>query len=426
MHGSRPHSRRRLAVVSTVIVLLVLLTVDPSLVAPHSAEEMDMKGPDDVKLVSVSEESDVKLWPFTSRQQSFESLTLPINAVVRGESSRVITQLSGHGDKELEPMTNDWQGIGDESEPVVVNGGDIRWRDTTGATRYTYIAAPGPAGGWMTETAQLHDGTYFGSRHHLRLYEGGSEGARWTAIQAHHEHWDWFRLRHTVGSLSIAQHHLETEYLGASYTADISRERFANGGASDADGWASVIDLRPLSTVGMLSAGLLLFGSIQGRNNWQTTVEQVSEGFSDEVHQRSALLLVSLLSLPLIVRSASILAETTVPNVPVKLVAGMGYLVFAVGIPVVTILFSHGGEPFDWAGIAILGLGLGFVLDYQSIGIEVLPIAVVLHRLVVLGVIGFVAASASNQTVENPWSQSTKVGLVMWVCVLAWPLFIGL
>lgn len=428
MHGSRPRSRRRLVTAVTVVVLLALLVVSPGLVAPHAAEEVPRKGPDDVRLVSVSEESDARLWPFTSRQRSFESLTLPINALVRAESSRVVSQLQRRSGSDWESADDEWQGVGNEAEPVVVEGTDVTWDETTGATRYTYVSAPGSAGGWTTETAQIHDGTYFGSRYHLRLYEGGTGGDRWTAIQAHHEHWDWFRLRHTVGSLSVAQQQFETEYFGAAYTADVGRERFANGGISDADGWVSIVDLRPLSTVGALSVGLLLFGAIEGRTSatWRSMVDHVTAVLSDETGQRSVLLFAALLSLPLFVRSAAVFAETAVGVLPVKLVAGTLYLVLAAGVPAVALALPHEGEPFDWAGIAILGLGVGFVLDYQSIGIEVLPIAVVLHRLTVLGVVGFLAAGASRRTAETPWNSSTKIGLVTWLCLLSWPLLVGL
>ncbi|SFK88869.1 hypothetical protein SAMN04487950_1661 [Halogranum rubrum] len=415
-----------MAVVTFLVLLLALLVVEPGLVAPHSTEDVTRRGPDDVRLVNPSEESDAQLWPFTSRGRSFESLTLPINAVVRGNTARVVSQLRNQRDSQWEQLDRDWQGVDDEGEPLVVEGTDIAWGETTGATRYTYVSTPNAGGEWVTETAQLHDGTYFGSRYHLRLYEGGTDGARWTAIQAHHEHWDWFRLRHTVGSLATAQHHLETEYFGTAYTADVSRERFANGGISDADGWVSVVDLRSLASANIVWGALLLSGFAEARNTSQTAIDQLTVWLSDGLGQRSALLFACLLSLPLLVRTLSITGETAVPGLPVKLVAGTLYLCLAVGIPAAALTFPLSGEPFDWAGIAILGLGLGFILDYQSIGIDVLPIAVVLHRLAVLGIVGLIAASASYRTPEERWNRPLKIGLVLWACVLAWPLFIGL
>ena len=52
-------------------------------------------------------------------------------------------------------------------------------------------------GEWLQQRYQLHGGTYLGTRHHIRAF-APSERPQWTALQAHSEHWDWFRLRHIV------------------------------------------------------------------------------------------------------------------------------------------------------------------------------------------------------------------------------------
>jgi hypothetical protein len=110
-------------------------------------------------------DGDARLWPFTSRRRSFDSLTLPVNLVVEGSPGRVRSLLT-EGPREWNDSTREWQGIGgDEDGPV-----GLRWSAATGADRYTYVDTPGPGGTWIDETTQLHDGTYFGSRLHLRLY----------------------------------------------------------------------------------------------------------------------------------------------------------------------------------------------------------------------------------------------------------------
>ncbi|MFC7194450.1 hypothetical protein ACFQL4_06885 [Halosimplex aquaticum] len=87
-------------------------------------------------------------------------------------------------------------------------------------TRRPYRALPftggvGEAGGeWIDETYQLHDGKYFASRYHLRVYESPYESDEWVAIQAHSDHWDWFRLRHTVHDTENAQDYVESEFWG--------------------------------------------------------------------------------------------------------------------------------------------------------------------------------------------------------------------
>ena len=129
-----------------------------------------------------------------------------------------------------------------EGEAVVVNGSGVAWADTRGATRYIYVETE-RGDRWMTGTEQLHDGAYLGSRLHVRLYEVDGGGGTLTAVQAQHEHWDWFRLRRTVGSVSRGQYAVEQEFYGTGLIRDVSRDRFGNGGILDADDWVTVVDL---------------------------------------------------------------------------------------------------------------------------------------------------------------------------------------
>ncbi len=421
MTGSRTRSRRRTVVGVVFLALVTLLVVQPGFFAadpPDSADE-PLRDEMDVRLVSPHPDSDVRLWPFTSRAKSFDSLTLPINVVVRDEASRVISQLRTGGQESWDRDAHEWQGVGDESGSVVTDGSSNAWLDTTGATRYTYVDRPGDSGRWLTETAQLHRGSYFGSRYHLRLYEGGRGDGTWTAIQAHHEHWDPFRLRHTVGSLSIAQHQFERQYYGKPYVTDISRERFANGGIFDADGWVTVIDLRPQS---LAPVGLVFLGATLAVGASRSPFRTLRSALSSSAGQRGVTLGVVLLSLPVVIRNASIAVENTAPAVPVKAIAAVGYLLFAVGLPLAAVLLPTEGHTFDWFGLSVVALGIGFLLDYQQIGIEMLPVTVVLHRLAVLVAVGVLAVGSRRPGAYGRWNVPTVGGALLWVIVLAWPL----
>lgn len=429
MPESRVGFRRYVTTILAILLVGALLFAHPGVLVPNSVDDdEESKGPDDVRIVSPHPDSEAKLWPFTSRGKSFDSLTLPINAIVQGRSSRVVSHLQNERGADWRNDTQEWQGIGHEDESTADDDVAIEWHNTTGAVRYTYIDAPGSRGGWVAETAQIHDGSYFGSRYHLRLYEGGTGGDTWTAIQAHQEHWDWFRLRHSVGSLSSAQYYLDSQFYGKWYVENVSRERFANGGIADTDGWVSVVELRAPTDVYPITLlwVALLLGSVGVQQSMRSFVRELLSWLSAETTQRGIALGFLLLSLPVAVRGASIAVETTIPTIPIKAVAGIGYVVLAVGLPLSAVILPTGQQSSDWFGVAILALGLGFLLDYQSIGVTVLPITVVLHRLTVLAVIGLLAVGGVRQQTDGRWNLLVKTGFALWVGVLLWPLFFSL
>ncbi|MFH5796970.1 hypothetical protein [Haladaptatus sp. CMAA 1911] len=425
MPGSRIGLNKRVATSLIFLILFGLLIVQPGFLTPQSRGEPRPKGPSDVRLVSPNPNSSAKLWPFTSRQERYDSLTLPINVVVEGDSSRVVNELKHRRDAQWNNDSNEWQGVANDEGTASVGKRTVEWHNTTGAVRYTYIQAPGSRGGWTTETAQLHDGAYFGSRYHLRLYEGGKGTGTWTAIQAHHEYFDWFRLRHTVGSLEKAQYYLDGQYYGKWYVDGVSRQRYANGGIIDSNGWVSIVDLRPKSEMGPVPAALMaviLLGSVDMKGTVVDSIRTLVSRLERKTVQRGIAFSVSLFGLPLFVRTASIAVETAVPSVPIKAIAGAGYLVLAFGLPLAAISLPSGRQSTDWFAIAILALGLGFLLDYRSIGVNVLPITVVVHRLAVLCIVGVLAVGGSCQETDGRWNTLVQAGLVMWVGVLVWPL----
>ncbi|WP_081985520.1 hypothetical protein, partial [Natrinema salifodinae] len=137
---------------------------------------------------------------------------------------------------------------------------DLNWGEADGGTRYAYID-PGPdeRGYWTTETRQLEQGDYYGQRYHIRLYESPNEDDQWVAMQTHTEHFDWFTLRHRVHGSQSAQTKVESDFMShprIDPQEDVQRMYLGNRNSSDADGWATLVDLT--------SAGALLVPAMIG------------------------------------------------------------------------------------------------------------------------------------------------------------------
>jgi len=443
--------------VTTVVCLLLVsstgLTVGSQAAPQRGPESVDpQRGPGDVKIVTVHPDSRDRLWPFTSRERRFETLTLPMNAVVRGNDTRVRWFLRTGRHVNWNESEEEWQGVG--GEELGGTTGDLAWYEAHGATRYTYIESTrDPHGGWVDESYQLHDGDYFGTRYHLRAYTGGRGNASWTAVQAHREHWDWFRLRHTVGSTADAQRYVEQSFYGSPAVARIGRQRFANGGNADSDGWATVAVMQepeppePGETAtGMgTEPGTETEGSVRRASGFPPSATVwglaavliagagLSVGVGDvrrrlhelevEVPERlAALFVVSLLTMPTL-RWASITAERTVPSLPPKLIAGLGYLVLAVWLPVVVLLLARGTRADRAAPLVAVGFGAGILFDYALVGITLVPVSVMLHRLAVVLAVGLFAAAGTRLWTDRPGHVAVPVAAAFaWAGVLVRPL----
>ncbi len=456
--ASRPGVVSALVVALVVCVLLVSATGFPA--ASGSAQAQDQapardqaRGPGDVKIVTVDPESEDRLWPYTSRQRRFETLTLPINVVVRGNDAQVRWFLMTGRNVDWNESEGEWQGIG--GGEVDGDTGDLTWYEARGATRYTYIQSSGARhGGWVDESYQLHDGDYFGTRYHIRAYTGGRGNGSWTAIQAHHEHWDWFRLRHTVGSTATARQYVERSFYGSPSVERVSRERFANGGISDADGWVTVAVMRRLAPPdpegtetgtgsgigpeggrsdgprritdgpfplprGLSLSAVFLAGTVLSLRATDVRDRLVAAG---EPGPLAALVAVSLLTMPSI-RWLGITVERSVPGLSPKVVAGLGYLVIAVGLPVAVAVLARGTRADRAAPLAAAAFGIGVLLDYALIGITAVPVSAVIHRLTVALALGLLAAAGARPATDRLGrARLTIAAALVWIGVLVWPL----
>ena len=129
------------------------------------------------------------LWP---------AVALALDVVVRGDPERVRRVLETRSGA-------DWNATSSEGRVT-----ESLWAPARGAARYTYVATDADGSGrWVASAYQLAVGTYLGQRTHIRAYP--ATGSNWTALQAHTEYWDWFRLRHSVTGIRPGSAYLERD-----------------------------------------------------------------------------------------------------------------------------------------------------------------------------------------------------------------------
>ncbi|WP_436931645.1 hypothetical protein [Halosimplex halobium] len=484
---------------STSVALGLLVAV--VLVAGAGSLALSATGPDDsgvgttpAKLVEPRPGENV-FWPYTSTRKSASGRTLAINLVVYADAETVRYFLTERGGATWNETTAEWQDVGpttagESAAAAGANGTVVEWASAQGATRYLYVhnyalTEPGPnetrrpyraapytghgdrtvGGRWIDEAYQLHDGTYFGARDHLRIYESPFESDEWVAVQAHSDHWDWFRLRHTVHATDATRDRLEREFMGEPSVETVWRMYLGNRRALGSDGWATVVDFVGLLGVGRIGSGLAAAGLVAGRDatallgrrtatagtrppphefdrSLRTSAGPVgaakraavsgllARGWLDRegallvVRGLSyALLFAALFGCYLFVRFGGIALETRFPGTRPEVIAAALYPVLALGLPAVAHAFGRDLDPVRSFSVAALGVGAAIVVDYRALGVTVLSLDVVLHRVGVVVAIGLLAAgSVSHRSSTETVNLLVAAGTLLWVTLLVAPL----
>lgn len=361
-------------------------------------------------------EGGTELWPYTARARDHQARTLGINIIFYGDPADVRTALVERSaleweDEPIEEGEADSETISAERieiDPEAEEIGDvISWSDAEGSKRYAYFEVDGE-GEWVDESYQLHAGTYLGERSHIRAYE--DPNGEWTAVQIHEEHWDWFRLRHTVTGISESQRELESEFMGTPYTETVVRMPFENETA-DSDGWVTGIHL--------VAAALpfVLVGAV-GRSR------KLSSETARFLRQkrREIALGTGMFAIYTSVRWLGIAGEIAFPEASPKVIAAPLYVGFVLGLPAAAYLLGKGSTR-TWAlTFAVLGLGAAIVVDFAAMGTSVLPLRVILHRGAVVLSIGLIAAGGALVTTREERPAPLVVGGVGWAFAVVAPL----
>lgn len=450
----RSFPRCRTIGVAVVLVVAVVFGVG-TLLEPTTHDPPEVERVTEEELVQPVEGGSY-LWPYTSRGETVTERTLAINLVVIGSDDAVRRSLTDRGSFQL-----DQEGPVDE-EPdehgVVLDEDGLEWANAHGAVRYSYVDATprGDDAVWLTEAYQLSSGTYLGERYHVRAYTHPEED--WTALQAHTDYWDWFRLRHTVPDIREAGLIVESDYIEEPFVDDVRREYHGiEGGYSD--GWLSVIqlaadidnaediegadavdeaaaddavaDVDPAVDGGDGIAGgliglLALIGALGTAgflaSDTRRDLLRAGNALAREAFRkrRSIALGVVLAGIVLGVRVVGIAVEMAGPSLYPKAIAAVLYPILSLGLPAAALVLARGTQPTAATTFAVLGVGTAFVLDFGMVSVSFLPIRLVLHRIGLVLALALVAAGSAMG--DQRGRQFLAVGLATWAIGLALPL----
>ncbi|GGL34399.1 hypothetical protein GCM10009037_17540 [Halarchaeum grantii] len=363
----------RLALVVAAAVALAGLT--GLAVDAHAADSGDA-APSDAALVHVGDDA---LWPYTSRTRSVAGRTLAVNVLVHGDTDGVRRTF----------LDRDWERGGDSQL--------IPWRSAHGATRFTYAAVNG-SGRWLSESFQANDGSYFGSRLHVRGYTPAS--ANWTAVQAHEEYWDWFRLRHTVVGVDSAQSAVADDLRMTPGVARVTHRSLGNAGRVNGDGVATVVVF-----------AVPLLGSL---------------GWFRRVALRRGLLVAALpVALVATVRVGAVAVDGAFVGVPPKAVAALLYPVLALVLPWLTARLARPLSPLAAFLAATVGGAAAFALDLLAVGVTAPPVGLLTHRVSLALALGLLAAAVADSSGRSERTPTAAVfaSVVVWGLVLLRALF---
>jgi hypothetical protein len=403
---------------ATAVLVLVAVLVAGSFGSLAVAEAGGAQGDAESSLTVIPlENDDRQLWLYTSRGLSFEKATLAINVVVYGDPDDVHRRL-------LESDRGNWTDTSEEEQEVapdentnVVNSTTIEWEVADGANRFAYLIDL-QGGVWLAEQYQVHDGTYLGSRHHIRAYAPSDADSEWTAMQAHHEHWDWFMGRHIVRSTAESQSYVEQEF-AAGGSPDIARVPVGAESDPSFDRWLTIVDFREDEEQSALAGLALVLGIVGARRRGLRTT--LRERFPTR-EARTLFLAAGIAAVLLFVRLWGITLEQSL-DIPPKVFVIALYPLLFVGLPSTAYLLAR---PLDrsraFAGASV-GFIAGVLLDYSYLGVTHLPLDVLVHRGALAVALGLVAVG--NSRVERHDSEGPdhfRTGVLLWLVATVLPM----
>lgn len=280
-----------------------------------------------------------------------------------------------------------------------------------------YVAG-GDGGGWLAEGFQIHEGDYLGSRHHVRAYTPSVGDVEWTAMQAHHEYWDWFTARHVVTGIDRSQSRLESEFAAASTHPEISRIPANDPANRGFDQWITVVDFRDAGRLATAVVPLALFGVVSRRMvDLAGTAGERDPG----TVARSILVPVGIVAIYVGVRLAGIGFERFLDVPPKSIAFLLSPFVFA-GLPIVAFLLARPLDRSRAFSSASLGFLIAIMVDYTFLGVSQIAVNTIIHFGALAAALGLIAIGTTRSRQGPPTSAYARLGVLLWVTALLLPL----
>ncbi len=423
--------RRTVSIALAVIVIAVGVSTAMSLIAPPTADLVAPEEDTDRNMVEL-EGSESSFSPYLSAAEEHRKGS-SINIAVRADLDTTLQLMAEDGDwnvtEEHEHDVGPEELSADQIQINTTGRTSIEWDEAGGSTRYAYVddTARGNESGFVTESAQVHFGDYYGHRYHIRLYEAPHEDDEWVVMQAHDEHFDWFTLRHAVHGNDEAQRQVERDFMQQEFVDDVWRMYVGNDEPYDNDGWMTVVELAwvmPLLLVGVIGRQQVRDEGIALWRSLNSVDRQRIRAAYNRLTLNHLMLFGGIVGLYFGVRVGGILLERHVQALSMHGIAAVLYPFIAIGIPLVTYLIARRMTRRMDAGVVAAGaLASAVILDLLALSVDVMPIGIVLQRAGIVLALGLIAIGATdratrqaNETLPNDW---LVVGSTLWVALLA-------
>lgn len=127
-------------------------------------------------------------------------------------------------------------GRASEAELKIDSNAPHGWKNAWGATQYVYVdeTSHGGSAHWQSNNFQLEEGSYFGTRQHLRIFDGGNSAhdsfKYWSVGATHKETWNGSGHTLVSNAWETSESHLKSDLSSTSGILSVGTINLSNSG----------------------------------------------------------------------------------------------------------------------------------------------------------------------------------------------------